>query len=89
MEWVKEQYLSAKNKEGVEFLEDSANKEEKIENKVILVAGRPLELEDQLQHKIYFDQAGVLTSKFGIQFVPAIVEQEGKELKIVEICINE
>ncbi|WP_375326305.1 hypothetical protein [Candidatus Tisiphia endosymbiont of Nemotelus uliginosus] len=60
-----------------------------VENKIILIAGKPLELERMLKYKIYFDQFGTLTSKFGIKFAPAIVEQESRALKIVEICINE
>lgn len=59
----------------------------KEEDKLILVNGRPLELGDELQRPVYFDQAGVLTSHFKIEQVPAIVEQEGKLLRIREICI--
>lgn len=38
--------------------------------------------------KVYFDQAGELTSKFGIKASPAVVEQNGKVLKVQEIKIN-
>ena len=56
--------------------------------KVILVRGSPLELEKEFTQKIYFDQAGKLTSKLGIKQVPAIVSQEGMRLKIQEIKLK-
>jgi conjugal transfer pilus assembly protein TraW len=37
--------------------------------------------------RFYFDQNGNLTRKFEIKSVPAIVEQEGKMLKISEVVI--
>lgn len=54
-------------------------------NKIVLIAGKPLELEKELQQPIYFDQAGELTTKFNIAHVPAVVEQDGKYLKVTEI----
>ncbi len=56
-------------------------------HKIVLVAGRPLELEQELDQNIYFDQFGELTTKFNIKHVPAIVEQDGSWLKITEINI--
>lgn len=56
--------------------------------KIVLTGGRPLELEREIGSPIYFDQAGELTTKFNISYVPAIVEQEGKYLKITEINIS-
>ncbi len=54
-------------------------------SKIILTSGKPLELQRKEKVWIYFDQRGVLTSKFGISKVPAIVEQEGLKLKIKEV----
>ena len=51
----------------------------KKENRIILVAGRPLDLSDELSMDVYFDQSGELTKKFGIGQVPATVEQVGNE----------
>ncbi len=56
--------------------------------KIILVKGSPLQL--QRNHKkdkiwFYFDQAGYLTRKFGINQVPALVTQEGVALKVTLI----
>ncbi len=53
--------------------------------KIILVKGAPLELQEIHKEWFYFDQAGILTEKFGIRQVPAIVEQEWLKLKISEI----
>jgi conjugal transfer pilus assembly protein TraW len=57
--------------------------------KIVLVAGKPIELENELQTNVYFDQSGELTTKFNIRQVPAIVEQDGKILKITETYIGE
>ncbi len=57
--------------------------------KIVLVAGKPIELEQELQTNVYFDQFGELTTKFNITQVPAVVEQDGKYLKITETYIGE
>ena len=57
--------------------------------KIVLVAGKPIELEQELQTNVYFDQMGELTTKFNIMQVPAIVEQDGRYLKITETYIGE
>ena len=55
-------------------------KQEKL--KIILVKGSPLRLQREEKIWIYFDQGGILTSKLGITRVPALVTQEGLQLKI-------
>jgi conjugal transfer pilus assembly protein TraW len=55
--------------------------------KLILVKGAPLELMKARQRRFYFDQAGKLTAKFGIEAVPARVRQEGRLLEIAEIAL--
>jgi len=54
----------------------------------ILVKGKPLQLEEQEKHPVYFDQFGYLTSKFGIKAIPAKVSQEGKRLKVEEFVLE-
>ena len=44
-------------------------------SKIILVKGSPFEIQKKLNRDIYFDQHGFITSKLGIQHVPAIVYQ--------------
>ena len=67
--------------------DSSSNESTSDGNKIVLVAGRPLDLEKETGSNIYFDQAGVLIKKFGITHVPAIVKQSGRYLKVTEIKI--
>lgn len=53
--------------------------------KPILTGGSYVELMRQWNAQVYFDQAGALTRKFGIERVPALVSQEGKRLRVDEI----
>ena len=53
--------------------------------KPILVGGSYLDLMKDWQLSVYFDQQGVLTTKFGITQVPALVSQEGLRLRIDEL----
>ena len=56
--------------------------------KWILVKGQPMQLEENLNRPIYFDQGGSLTKKFGVNQVPARVSQEGLRLKIEFIPVG-
>ena len=53
--------------------------------KPILVAGSYLALMQRWQLPVYFDQQGALTAKLGITHVPALVSQEGLQLRIDEL----
>lgn len=55
--------------------------------KVVLVAGRPLELMRNLGASIYFDQYQRLTDRFGIRALPAKVHRQKSELIIEEVVI--
>lgn len=57
--------------------------------KIILIKGSPLKLQRAHKRWIYFDQAGVITTKLGITQVPTLVEQEGLKLKITMGGTNE
>lgn len=56
--------------------------------KLVLTKGNPIKLAKKLNKPVFFDQGGVLTTRFKIKAVPAIARQEGKLLKISEIKIN-
>ena len=71
------------------LLQDSSSGENQIEDRIILVGGSPVELQDKLGFEVYFDQAGELTTRFGIKGSPALAEQDGKSLKIVEVALDE
>ncbi|ECS9207804.1 type-F conjugative transfer system protein TraW [Salmonella enterica subsp. enterica serovar Amager] len=54
-------------------------------HKVILVNGNIRETSERLDERIYFDQSGILTRKFGFQHIPARVTRDGRVLKVEEI----
>lgn len=57
--------------------------------KWILVKGSPLDLEDETNHDVFFDQQGMYCNQFGIERVPAKVSVEGRRILIEEIpCEN-
>lgn len=101
IQWLKEQLAMYRSK-SVKNKQEQKDQEKKlkaqipehtpIENRVILVGGRPFELQEELQADyqdiiVYFDQGGALTNKMGIKASPAIVSQEGLKLRIEEYKI--
>jgi conjugal transfer pilus assembly protein TraW len=54
--------------------------------KPILVAGSYLALMQRWRTPVYYDQQGALTRKLGITQVPALVSQEGAQLRIDELA---
>ena len=96
--WIKNNYLKTeafdKNEPKLPQGLDDQNKGNTVhtvislDTKIILTGGRPLELERELANPIYFDQFGELTGRFNIAHVPAIVEQDGKYLKVTELNID-
>jgi len=56
--------------------------------KVILVNGNIKETSDALDERVYFDQAGVLTTKFGFEHTPVRISRDQRVLKIEEIPVK-
>lgn len=56
--------------------------------KVILVNGNIKETSDALDERIFFDQSGVLTRKFGFEHTPARISRDGHVLKVEEIPVT-
>lgn len=54
---------------------------------VVLVKGSPIERMKEMKRRFYFDQQGVLTSKFGIEHTPALLTQKGEALDIHEVAL--
>ena len=77
VEWLKGQLLPG-----------SSSGAKKIEDRIILVGGSPPEIQGKLGFEVYFDQGGELTTRFGIRGSPAVAEQAGKNLKIVEVAVD-
>lgn len=91
-------FIDGRNQEQIEWLKIQLQipspkiKNQIIEDRVILVGGSVFKLKEELgdshEDKVYFDQSGELTGKFGIKASPAVVIQEGMQLKIEEIAIH-
>ncbi len=54
---------------------------------VVLVSGSPIERMKEFKRRFYFDQQGVLTSKFGITHTPALLSQHGDVVDIREVAL--
>ncbi|MDE0410538.1 MAG: type-F conjugative transfer system protein TraW [Alphaproteobacteria bacterium] len=57
--------------------------------KIVLLAGRPLELMRQHRRPFFFDQGGRLAARFGLRFTPSLVEQAGTRLRITEVPVED
>ena len=57
--------------------------------KIVLLAGRPLDLARTHGRPFFFDQSGRLAERFGLRATPSLVTREGAQLRIVEIPLEE
>lgn len=57
--------------------------------KIVLVAGRPINLMRDLNINLYFDQGQALVNKFNIYGVPSRIHREKSNLIIEELVIND
>ena len=57
--------------------------------RIVLLAGRPLELMRRHRRPFFFDQGGVLAARFGIAATPSLVGQAGTQLQITEIPVED
>lgn len=55
--------------------------------KLILTNGSPFERMKSAQRRFFFDQDGKLIARFGIRAVPAVVEADGRVLKVSEVPV--
>ena len=56
--------------------------------KIVLLAGRPLDLMRRHARPFFFDQGGRLAARFGIAATPSLVEQAGSRLRITEVPVE-
>lgn len=56
--------------------------------KWVLTGGSPNQVAEQLNHRIYFDQQGLLTEQLHIKHVPSLVEQSGLYWKVTEFDVS-
>ena len=62
--------------------------EEETPSKIVLLAGRPLELARTHGRTFYFDQAGALAERFGLSATPSRITQHESLLRIDEIVLR-
>ena len=55
--------------------------------KIVLLAGRPLDLMRRHRRPFFFDTGGRLAARFGIAATPTLVERDGSRLRLTEIPI--
>jgi type-F conjugative transfer system protein TraW len=79
-------FIDGDNKDQMEW----AGKElaDKTNAKVILVKGNIKDTSDALNERIYFDQSGTLTRKFGFSNIPVRISPDGRVLKVEEIPVS-
>ena len=56
--------------------------------KIVLLAGRPLDLMRRHRRPFFFDMDGRLAARFGLRLTPVLVEQAGTQLRITEIPVE-
>lgn len=57
--------------------------------KIVLLAGRPLDLARRHGRSFHFDQGGRLAARFGLRFTPSLVARDGSHLRIDEIPLDD
>ena len=55
--------------------------------KIVLLAGRPLDLMRRYRRAFFFDTGGRLAARFGIAATPTLIEQDGARLRLTEIPV--
>ncbi len=58
-------------------------------SKIVLLAGRPLDLMRRHRRPFFFDMGGRLAAHFGLRLTPALVAQDGARLRITEIPVED
>lgn len=79
-------FINADNKAEIEYSKQLLGNEMNP-IKIILVNGNVVDLVRQLNRPVYFDQQGLITSRFGILHTPAVVKQKGHVLAINEVAL--
>ena len=57
--------------------------------KIVLLAGRPLDLMRRHRRPFFFDIGGRLAARFGLRLTPVLVEQAGTQLRITQIPVED
>lgn len=81
-------FINGDNSKQVEWAL-AKNQESDVRTKIVLTSGSFMDLDKEHKVWFYYDQGGKYTQKLSITHVPAIVKQDGTQLKITEISNNE
>lgn len=81
-------FINGNNEKQVEWAL-AKNNESDIRTKIVLTQGSFLDLDKKYKVWFYYDQNGTYTSKLNIKHVPALVEQQGTQIKITELANSE
>lgn len=57
--------------------------------KIVLLAGRPLDLARRHGRAFFFDQGGRLSHRFGLAATPVLIEQDGRQLRVTEAPVRD
>ena len=57
-------------------------------SKIVLLAGRPLDLMRRHRRPFFFDMGGRMAARLGLSLTPALVAQAGTQLRITEIPVE-
>ena len=57
--------------------------------KIVLLAGRPLDLMRRHRRPFFFDTGGRLAARFGLRLTPVLVAQDGALLRITEFPVDD
>lgn len=79
--------IDGRDKAQVEFA--FSRLEKHPNDKVILVAGSYLELMREREQRIYYDVGGAFTTRFGVKTVPAVISQDGDQLKVNQMALQD
>jgi conjugal transfer pilus assembly protein TraW len=69
----------------VAFALQRARRDPKAKAYIVLTSGAPLDLMRRSGVEMFFDQDGSLSGHFGVTHVPAVVEREGRALRVSEL----
>lgn len=58
-------------------------------SRIVLLAGRPLDLTRRHGRPFFFDQGGRLAARFGLAATPVLIEQDGQQLRVTEIPLRD
>ena len=58
-------------------------------NKIVLLAGRPLDLMRRHRRPFFFDLGGRLTERFAVRATPTLVERAGAHLRLTEFPLDD